>query len=126
MFAVAAGILLFFYHPQRKLYSMKKPLLQFFICLRFLAETIPAFSQASSTKLVIASSFTKTLIDTISNTLQRYYIFLNKGIVMRKYLQQQYKKGKYRTLRDVHRLTQRLTKDLESVHADGHLYIYQL
>jgi hypothetical protein len=105
------------------LLAMKTLSIGLLICFAFLLQTFPAFSQASAAKTGITPAFTRKLIDTISHTLQRYYIFPDKALLMGQYLQQQRKRGHYRAFKDAHSLAGQLNKDLESVHRDGHLYI---
>jgi retinol-binding protein 3 len=102
---------------------MKTKFLSFLISLAFLLQSQFVLSQTSSTKAAITPAFTRKLIDTISQTLQRYYIFPDKARLMKQYLQHQSKKGQYRSIKEPHQLAEQFTKDIESIHTDRHLYI---
>ncbi|QHT70918.1 S41 family peptidase [Rhodocytophaga rosea] len=102
---------------------MKTLLLCFLICFAGLLQSFQALSQTALPKPVITPAVTRKLIDTISQTLERYYIFPDKAVQMGQHLQQQRKKGIYRTIKDAHQLAGQLTRDMESIYADGHLYM---
>jgi retinol-binding protein 3 len=65
---------------------------------------------------------TRSVVDSIGRALQRYYVFPDKAERMSRHLQQQLQKGRYRNLTQAD-LAEQLTRDLQAVYLDGHLYI---
>jgi hypothetical protein len=66
----------------------------------------------------------KVLIDSLTNALNRIYIFPEKSILMSDHLKRQFKKGAYdKHLTDRKLLAEKISADIQSVHRDGHLRV---
>lgn len=65
----------------------------------------------------------KTLIHKISDSLEKYYVNLEKGKKTGDYIKGRYTQGSYKELSDPKELAKVLTADLRSVHGDKHLYV---
>jgi hypothetical protein len=70
--------------------------------------------------LVITPAVTRTVIDSIRQALNRYYIFPDAASKMAAYLEQEFKKGAYKNIKDPQELAKRLEKDIQKAHHDGH------
>ncbi|GEM_PF-2886557 len=66
----------------------------------------------------------KTLISTISDSLEYYYASVEEGIEIGNYLKKQYRNGEYNNIKHPDSLAARLTKDLRMVTNDLHLYVF--
>ena len=66
----------------------------------------------------------KVLIDSLTNSISKYYIFPEKSVLMNTYLRDQYKKGAYGTIKDPNQLAYRLIQDIRKVYYDSHFNIF--
>ncbi|MBN1968265.1 MAG: S41 family peptidase [Candidatus Delongbacteria bacterium] len=64
----------------------------------------------------------KQLVDSLSDRLNKTYVFPDKALEMEKILKKNLKK--YNKIESDHELAQELTKDMRSVYNDGHLEIF--
>jgi hypothetical protein len=71
----------------------------------------------------MSQPLTKKLIDSLERVLNRFYIFPDKAALMGKQLQTKLKQGRYRTVTNPNKLADQLGQDLQSVHADGHMFV---
>lgn len=66
----------------------------------------------------------KVLIDSLTNALDRIYIFPEKSKLMSDHLKGQFKKGAYnKDVTDPKLLAEKISADIQSVHRDGHLRV---
>ncbi len=66
----------------------------------------------------------KVLVDSLTNALNRIYIFPEKSILMGDHLKSQFKKGAYnKDVTDPKLLAEKISADIQSVHRDGHLRV---
>lgn len=90
----------------------------------FLA-TFNVISQAQTAPgndaLTITPALTRSLIANIRKALYENYIFPDTALKMAAYLETQYKKGAYSDIKDPDQLADRLNRDLQKAHHDGHL-----
>ena len=64
------------------------------------------------------------LIDSLTSSLSRYYIFPEKSEIISRYLKEQYRKGVYNKLQDPNRLASQLISDIQKTHYDSHFMIF--
>ena len=82
---------------------------------------IPETTASSSHRLNI-----KVLIDSLCSSINKHYIFPQKGIQISKYLKEQYNKGVYGGIKDPNKLAYQFIGDVRKVHYDSHFnIIYQ-
>jgi retinol-binding protein 3 len=72
---------------------------------------------------VMSPSLTKRLVDSLESVLNRFYIFPDKAALMSKQLQTKLKQGQYRSVTNPGKLADQLGQDLQSVYADGHMFV---
>jgi pimeloyl-ACP methyl ester carboxylesterase len=72
---------------------------------------------------IMSQPLTKKLIDSLESALNRFYIFPDKAALMSKQLQTLLKQGRYRTVTNPNKLADQLGQDLQSVYADGHMFV---
>ncbi|WP_048506643.1 S41 family peptidase [Chryseobacterium angstadtii] len=78
---------------------------------------------AQEKKTQIDQTTIKEVIHSIDTIIQRNYVYPDKGALIVKFLNNQYKKGKYKNLTDPVQLTDKITTDILSVQNDKHLRI---
>lgn len=93
------------------------------LIISFQFVSTPDLAQPASAPLVMTQPLTKKLIDSIAHALNRFYIFPDKAALMGKKLQSQLKQGRYSTVTNPNELAAQLGQDLQSVYADGHLFV---
>src|SRR5262249_52999831 len=75
-------------------------------------------------QLQITPAITRMVIDSLGQVLMHNYVFPDTAVKMAAYLDEQYKKGAYATVRDPRQLADRLLQDLQKAHHDGHLRLH--
>lgn len=88
----------------------------------FIAITI-LWAQSSSQRKDNAIT-SEILIDSLTNALDRIYIFPEKSKLMGDHLKRLSKKGEYKNINDPELLAERISRDIQAVHRDGHLRIH--
>jgi hypothetical protein len=109
----------------RKTFTMKNKwprlfllvLLQYFgvFCCRAQGPEGPREAQLQVTPAVI-----RTVIDSLGQALKHNYVFPDTAAKMAAYVDREYKKGAYAGIRDPRELADRLQRDLQKAHHDGH------
>ena len=66
----------------------------------------------------------KNLIDSLTNSINKHYIFPEKGLQINQYLKEQHKKGMYEVIKDPNELAYRLLADVRKVNHDSHFGIF--
>ncbi|MBS1662352.1 MAG: S41 family peptidase [Bacteroidetes bacterium] len=74
-------------------------------------------------QLQITPAVTRLVIDSLGQVLKHNYVFPDTAAKMAAYLDKEYKRGAYAGIKDPQELADRLWKDLEKAHHDGHLRI---
>jgi len=85
--------------------------------------TKPLFVQAQGPGPKMNPKEVKLLIDSLSNALNRLYVFPDKAAVMIAAVNKQYKSGAYNKSPNRFELSMQIHKDLQQVHKDPHLSI---
>ena len=75
------------------------------------------------TLLQITPAITRALIDSLRQILYDHYIFPDTARKWAAYLEAQYKKGAYTSIKDPNELANRLQQDLQKAHHDGHFHL---
>lgn len=81
-------------------------------------------AQKNPAPVAISKSGIKKLVENLSQSLKKYYVFPDKGQLMSNYLTSQYQKGAYHPFTDPIQLANQLNKDLQHAHADGHMGVF--
>ncbi len=66
----------------------------------------------------------KALIDSLTKSIEKHYIFPEKAVQMNKYLREQYKKGVYDSIKEPNLLAYQLIEDIRKVCYDSHFNIF--
>jgi hypothetical protein len=94
--------------------------IQLLACFLFLLLLPPCFAQQADPGTITPKE-TKLLIDSLGNALNRWYVYPEQAAAMMNQVRKNYKNGAYKTVRDRFELSNRLLKDLQQAHHDGHL-----
>ncbi|KXH84784.1 S41 family peptidase [Chryseobacterium kwangjuense] len=78
---------------------------------------------AQEKNIQIDKTTVKQVIQSIDTIIQRNYVYPDQAVFIVKFLNEQFKKGKYKDLTDPHEFTGKLTKDIRSIQDDKHLHI---
>ena len=93
------------------------------ICQYACLNTSQAQSRQEEAPLQVTPVITRVLIDSIRQSMDRNYIFPDTARKMTAYLEEEYKKGAYATIKDPQDLARRLEQDLRKAHHDGHFHL---
>ncbi|MDI1355147.1 MAG: S41 family peptidase [bacterium] len=66
---------------------------------------------------------TKTLVDSLANQINKYYVIKDAALKMSSYLRKRFKDGAYNKISDPHILAGKLTTDVLSVQKDEHFHV---
>lgn len=91
-------------------------------CLLGFSLTFSSYGQVKPGKLLTAQEISN-LIDSVSASLKKHYIFPDKADAMAKYKKVQLRKGVYKKLSDPQQLAQQINADIRWIHYDAHLHI---
>jgi len=91
------------------------------ICQQACLSACQAQGSQRDEQLQITPAVTSLIIDSIGQVLYRNYVFPDTALKMSAYLKNEFKKGAYAGIKDPVELANRLWKDLQKVHHDGHL-----
>jgi hypothetical protein len=80
-----------------------------------------AQSGQGTTAVRVTPEFTRSLIDSLGQSLRKYYIFPDTAGKMLTYLVHEFQTGAYNEIKDPVALADHLFKDLQKAHHDGHL-----
>ncbi|MFC6103605.1 S41 family peptidase [Olivibacter domesticus] len=98
---------------------MKNVHLAVLIYLLFIAPFRPLSAQTNVQRINVTE-----LIDSLTSTLDNYYVFPEKAELINKHLRQQLIKKAYEGISDPMKLSEKLLDDIRSVHTDPHMRIY--
>jgi hypothetical protein len=93
------------------------------LIISLLFANMSGLAQRATDPPTMSQSLTKRLIDSLESVLNRFYIFPDKAALMSERLQTKLKQGRYRTVTNPGKLADQLGQDLQSVHADGHMFV---
>jgi pimeloyl-ACP methyl ester carboxylesterase len=93
------------------------------LIISLLCARTSGMAQRTADPVIMSQPLTKRLIDSIERVLNRFYIFPDKAALMSKQLQTQFKQGQYRTITNPNKLATQLGQELQSVYADGHMFV---
>lgn len=96
---------------------------QIALCVGLLLYANVSFSQLPVATFPLNTKATKTLVDSLSNQLLKFYVFADNAKQMSDYIKERCKKGAYNNVKDPHVLAAMLTKDVASVHLDEHFHV---
>ena len=81
------------------------------------------YSQAEATVFPLSPLATKTLIDSLTNQIIKYYVIKDAAIKMNSYIKKRYKEGQYNNIKDPHALAGALTSDVLFINRDEHFHL---
>lgn len=93
------------------------------LIISLLCVSTSGLAQRSTDPPLMSQPLTKKLIDSVERALTRFYIFPDKAALMGKQLQTKFKQGRYDTITNPNKLAAQLGQDLQSVYADGHMFV---
>jgi hypothetical protein len=82
-----------------------------------------AQTSASSEDKTIDARMQSEIIDSVTQALNKIYVFPDEAKEMEKHLRRQYKKNAYKDLTSLTQFTQKLTEDLQEISHDRHLWV---
>ena len=87
--------------------------------------SIPSFLSAQSVTngFPLSAAATKTLIDSLTNQIIKYYVIKDAAIKMNYYIKKRYKEGHYNNIKDPHALAGALTSDILFINRDEHFHL---
>lgn len=91
-------------------------------CLLVFSLTFKGYGQVKPTGLLTNKQISD-LVDSLSASLKRHYIFPDKADAMVKYMKAQLQKGVYKKLLNPQQLAQQIHNDIRGIHYDAHLHI---
>jgi len=80
-------------------------------------------SQVASNVFPLSPLATKTLIDSLTNQIIKYYVIKDAAIKMNSYIKKRYKEGHYNNIKDPHALAGALTSDILFINRDEHFHL---
>jgi hypothetical protein len=91
------------------------------LCIKSLAQQNDERQTPKESPIVFTPEMTRQLIDSLRTALVNNYIFPDTATDMVAYLEKEYQKGSYSSIKDPTQLADRLQNDLQTAHHDGHL-----
>lgn len=92
------------------------------LCLLSFFLVFKGYGQVKSNK-VLTDKQISNLIDSVSASLKKHYIFPDKADAMVKYLRTRLQKGTYKKLSDPEQLAQQIGADIRGIYYDAHLHV---
>lgn len=85
----------------------------------------PCFIKAQNnpTGFPLSQAATKTLIDSLTNQIIKYYVIKDAAIKMNSYIKKRYREGHYNNIKDPHILAGALTSDILFINRDEHFHL---
>ncbi len=99
----------------------KKSLLYLF--LYFIFSAFVTQSQNSATSLSINTTVIKSVVDSLSGQILKYYVFKPEAQKMSAYLKSRLQSQAYSNISNPHLLAAQLTNDVRSIHHDEHFHV---
>lgn len=91
-------------------------------CLLGFSLTFKGYGQVKTARLLTNQQISD-LVDSVSASLKKYYVFPDKADEMVKYMKAQLQKGVYKKLVNPKQLAQQIETDIRGIHYDAHLHI---
>jgi hypothetical protein len=82
-----------------------------------------SFSQQAANVFPLSPLATKTLIDSLCNQINKYYVLKDPAGKMTAYIKKRFKEGHYNNIRDPHALAGALTSDVLFMYRDEHFHV---
>jgi len=82
-----------------------------------------SFSQNAANAFPLNAQATKTLIDSLTNQIIKYYVIKDAAVKMNAYIKKRYKEGHYNNIKDPHALAGALTSDILFINRDEHFHL---
>lgn len=82
-----------------------------------------SLSQSGTQGFPLSATGTKTLIDSLTNQIIKYYVLKDAAIKMNYYIKKRYKEGHYNNIKDPHALAGALTSDILFINRDEHFHL---
>lgn len=82
-----------------------------------------SLSQSGANGFPLSAAATKTLIDSLTNQIIKYYVIKDAAIKMNYYIKKRYKEGHYNNIKDPHALAGALTSDILFINRDEHFHL---
>lgn len=82
-----------------------------------------SYSQATAHVFPLSPQATKTLIDSLTSQIIKYYVSKDAAIKMNSYIKKRYKEGHYNNIKDPHALAGALTSDILFINRDEHFHL---
>ncbi|SHG35313.1 S41 family peptidase [Pedobacter caeni] len=92
------------------------------LCLLGFSLTFQGYGQVKPGRLLTNQQISD-LVDSVSASLKKHYIFPDKADAMVKYMKAQLQKGVYKKLVNPQQLAQQIHNDIRGIHYDAHLHI---
>ena len=102
-------------------FNKKVVLPSVFLILSFV--TIPLYAQVEATVFPLSTKATKTLVDSLTNQIIKYYVNKEAAIKMNSYIKKRHKEGHYNNIKDPHALAGALTSDILFINRDEHFHL---
>jgi hypothetical protein len=80
-------------------------------------------AQGTAASFPLSAGATKTLIDSLTNQIIKYYVIKDAAIKINSYIKKRYKEGHYNNIKDPHVLAGALTSDILFINRDEHLHL---
>lgn len=81
------------------------------------------YSQNGQPSFPLSQTATKTLVDSLTNQIIKYYVLKDAAIKMNSYIKKRYKEGHYNNIKDPHILAGALTSDILFINRDEHFHL---
>jgi hypothetical protein len=107
--------------PQNHIMKNKWPGLFLLFLMHF---TVVQAQHPDEPQLQITPSITRTVIDSLGQVLKQHYVFPDTAAKWFAYIDNEYKRGAYASIRDPRELADRLQQDLQKAHHDGHFHLH--
>jgi len=101
----------------------KKVLTSSLTLILFVLGTHISFSQTASNVFPLSPLATKTLVDSLTNQIIKYYVNKEAAIKMNSYIKKRFKEGHYNNIKDPHALAGALTSDILFINRDEHFHL---
>lgn len=82
-----------------------------------------AHAQVAANVFPLSPLATKTLVDSLTNQIIKYYVNKEAAIKMNSYIKKRYKEGHYNNIKDPHALAGALTSDILFINRDEHFHL---
>lgn len=103
--------------------NLSKTVLSLILAFTLVITCSKSYAQVASNVFPLSPLATKTLIDSLTNQIIKYYVFKDAAIKMNSYIKKRYKEGHYNSIKDPHALAGALTSDILFINRDEHFHL---